>query len=204
MTIFTKIVSGYAVFTLLLIICGAVGYGVLYQMTQINEYVSGPGWETADGAMEFRINLQAQTIALHNLKDGVNEKANWELLAKAKKDGETALKQMLETNLLPADLTAELQKKVADYDRTQEQVVAALRGDRATLADADAKHALASTDTLSFLETLEEHSDGLLDRMAPVVARTKLISNAAIISVILIGLVFGAVSATLITRSITR
>ncbi len=204
MTIFAKIVSGYGVFILLLIICGAVGYGVLFQMSKINEYIAGPGWETADGAMEFRINLQAETIALHNLKDSIEEEANWKLLADAQTAAQGAMEQMLATNLLPVDLTTNLQTKVATYRETQQELIDALKVERKNVATADVKHRAAAADTLAFLEKLEEQSDGLLDRMAPVVAQTKLISNVAFISVISIGLVFGAVSATLITRSITR
>jgi methyl-accepting chemotaxis protein len=203
MKIATKVIAGYSFLAVLVVACGAVGWGVLYRMTQINEYISGPGWETADGAMEFRINLQAQAIAIHNLKAGVNVDENWKLLAAAEEEGQAAFEQMLGTGLLSSELTGPLQTMVANFRQAQDTLVAALKANSAELAEADLKYQLASAETLAYLGTVEEQSDGLLDKMAPVVASTKFYSSLALISMIVVGLVFAVGSGLLITRSIS-
>ncbi|WP_425615893.1 methyl-accepting chemotaxis protein [Anatilimnocola sp. NA78] len=203
MKIATKVISGYAFLAVLVVACGATGWAVLYRMSQINEYISGPGWATADGAMEFRINLQAQAIAIHNIKAGVNTEENWQLLATAEKDGAAALEQMLETKLLSSELTSKLEQHVNRFNQAQQQLVVALKSRAANLPAADAEFQKECADTLAYLGKLEEEADGLLDRMAPVVASTKFYSNVAIVSMIAIGLVFAIGSGILVTRSIT-
>lgn len=63
----TRVTGGYVAMTFLAIMCGAVGYYGISRLSQSLQYVTGPAWNTADGAMEASIGVQAQVMAIDQL-----------------------------------------------------------------------------------------------------------------------------------------
>ncbi|HTN74238.1 MAG TPA: methyl-accepting chemotaxis protein, partial [Pirellulaceae bacterium] len=125
MKVSRKIASGYAFQLLLLFACGAVGWSVMSRMTKIIEFITGPAWETADGCMEFTIQLQAQVLATKEIMAGVHVVENNERLTEARAAAQTAFAQMLGGKLISTELTAPLEKHVAEYNAAQRALLAA-------------------------------------------------------------------------------
>jgi methyl-accepting chemotaxis protein len=67
MKISTKIIAGFSGLTILTLACATVGfYGVSRLSNSVN-YITGPTWDTADGAMEVAIEVEAQVIAINEI-----------------------------------------------------------------------------------------------------------------------------------------
>lgn len=70
MKIANKTNIAVALFSALLLIMGVVGYWGVKNMSSILDYVVGPAWMTADGAMEGTIGIQGQLIATDQYLNG--------------------------------------------------------------------------------------------------------------------------------------
>ncbi len=54
----------------LIIICGGTGYYGANKLIESLNYITGPAWDTADGAMEGAIGIEAQMIAVNKVVAG--------------------------------------------------------------------------------------------------------------------------------------
>lgn len=76
MKLIYKIGGGYFLVALLLVVVGIAGYYGLNQLGTILDYVMGPAWDTADGAMEASIQIERQMIAAQYITQEVNQVEN--------------------------------------------------------------------------------------------------------------------------------
>ena len=70
LTIGQKLTLSFLTLVILILVTGSVGY---YGITQLNErlaYVTGPAWNTVDGAMEGTIAVQQQMNAILEIVQG--------------------------------------------------------------------------------------------------------------------------------------
>ena len=73
MKIKNKIISGFSILTLLIMICATAGYFGVHRLSESLAYVTGPAWNTADGAMEGSIGIEAQVIGVGNIVSNLGE-----------------------------------------------------------------------------------------------------------------------------------
>ncbi len=69
----SKIGAAFIVLTSLVLICGIAGYYGISKLGESLEYVTGPAWDSADGAMEASINVQSEMLVIEGLFSGANE-----------------------------------------------------------------------------------------------------------------------------------
>lgn len=103
----TKIVSGYVLVAVLFVVGAGSSYWGIGKLGSILDYVLGPAWETADGAMMASIEVEAQMLAANNIVASIDG-------AQARKDLQAAREEANE-HMRRMDAA-----KVLDQDRLQE------------------------------------------------------------------------------------
>ena len=119
MKLSTKISASYILLTILLVICGSASYYSINSLGDSIRFLTGPAWETADGAMEGSIEISAQIMANEKIIGGFGNSEQSENTRKASiAQAESALSALAATGLLQADQVQreEAQRKVFQND----------------------------------------------------------------------------------------
>ena len=67
MKISTKLGGGYLLMLLMVVACSSVGLYGINRLSGLLDFITGPAWNTADGAMEGSIGIEAEMIGVGNL-----------------------------------------------------------------------------------------------------------------------------------------
>lgn len=106
-----KIASGYLLIGLLVLACAGAGFFGLSTLSNTLEFLSGPAWNAADGAMEGTIQIEAQVIVINELVSGADNTSRdhdeaVRRLDEAREATREALDRMAATQLIkPESLT---------------------------------------------------------------------------------------------------
>ena len=98
-----QIGGGFLVLTILVFVCGGVGYYGVDRLSQSINYVTGPAWNAADGSMEGSIGVEAQIIAIDSIFSKGDEAVAMQRLENGRAMEEDALTRMIASDLLSED-----------------------------------------------------------------------------------------------------
>ena len=147
---------------LMALVCGGSGlYGVA-AMSDLLSNLTGPTWDTADGAMEGSIEIEAQLLAVQNIMDEVDIPGNQEALASAREGADEALNRMTAAQLLETAQTDKLQGYRKSYEESLSKVLTSFDQYIHTRTEFEANAHL-------FVETadeLEEVADAAVEELA--------------------------------------
>ena len=124
LTIGQKLTLSFLTLVILILVTGSAGY---YGITQLNErlaYVTGPAWDTADGAMEGTIAVQQQMNAILEIVQGKEPERYEQQIEKALIFGQQAFDRVFESELLEADVITNLKKQVSGYQDLRDPILA--------------------------------------------------------------------------------
>ncbi len=137
-------------------ICGGSG---IYGIAMIDEQaarLSGPAFQTADGAMMTQIEVEKQMLAVQGIVNDTDVSANQALLTKSREEAVANLTRSLKAELLSSNRVAEVQTQRTAYEASLSELLTA----NARLKDAR-KEFDTHADTLRDLTAnLEEVADG--------------------------------------------
>ncbi len=106
---------GYAVIGVLVLTCGAAGGAGIYYLSTLLTRLSGPAWDTADGAMMTTMSIQAQTIAATNIISNIDPEANQKRLEEQERTATAELRKVNDAGIIGAKQLAPLQQAVQKY-----------------------------------------------------------------------------------------
>ena len=156
-------VAGATLAVVVLLVSGSLKLSHDFQ--SMLTFITGPAWDSADGAMEGTIGLQQQIIALQVLQHRPNE------LAKAKsimdegiEMADSALSRMLNAGLMSSSAVSELKRRQQSFNNTRDTYMASAN-DANFSAFANEADAL-----LKFLEVMEEEGDSKVEAQFSVIA----------------------------------
>ena len=140
-----------------------VGFSASQKLGNLLEYISGPAWSAADGAMEGQIGLEAQIIALQKLY--YNEKTLAEVQA-ALDDAiameNEALGRMKASGLMGQATIQKLDQQLTNYHATRAALLSKLQS--GTVATAEYNQLNNQLDgLLAFIGEMEEEADGKVE-----------------------------------------
>lgn len=124
LTIGQKLTLSFLTLVILILVTGSAGY---YGITQLNErlaYVTGPAWDTADGAMEGTIAVQQQMNAILEIVQGKEPERYEQQIQKALIFGQQAFDRVFESELLEAGVITNLKKQVSGYQDLRDPILA--------------------------------------------------------------------------------
>lgn len=154
-----------ALFVVLVIVLAGFSYKSSRDYSAILAYVTGPAWDSADGAMEGTIGLQQQIIAINLLQDRPDEKEHaMQLLSEGKAMASEALGRMLAAGLMSSENVTELKQQQLHFEQARESLLA-------NLSDPELLKTFENTTTklLVYLEEMEEEGDSKVENQFTVI-----------------------------------
>jgi len=126
MRVGTKLGFSFAVLCSLIVLSGVTGWYGTQRLGTALDFVTGPAWETADGAMESQINLQREVLAVYALLNpGRDEAAARAELEAARAAADRALVRVQASHIIPADKLAGLASALVAYRGARDRLLAA-------------------------------------------------------------------------------
>lgn len=132
---------------------------------QMLTFITGPAWDSADGAMEGTIGLQQQIIALQLLQHNPTEQAKAKtIMDEGIEMASEALDRMLKAGLMSASAVSELKQRQQSFNASRDAYMS-------TPNDANfAAFASEADALLKFLEVMEEEGDSKVEAQFTVIA----------------------------------
>jgi len=204
----TKLGFSFAVLCSLIVLSGVTGWYGTQRLGTALDFVTGPAWETADGAMESQINLQREVLAVYALLNpGSDEAAVRAELDAARAAAERAVVRVQASRIIPADKLAGLARTLAAYHQARDGLLAAYADLTTTPArfgqlrdgfDAAANRLIAS------LTEVEAAGDSQIeDNAAPLKALQKSVVSTLFVATA-VGLLIGVLMTVLSINTLAR
>ena len=119
----SKIAAAFLTMTTLVLVCGIAGYYGVNRLSESLEYVTGPAWDSADGAMEGSIAIQAEMLVIEELFSGLVHENIHEEMKEYSDTAEAALTRMRNSGLLSNEALSKVTDLEHEYVNAAEEVV---------------------------------------------------------------------------------
>lgn len=140
-----------------------VGFSASQKLGELLEYISGPAWNAADGAMEGQIGLQAQIIVLQKLYYAESTLAEMQTtFDEAIALENEALGRMKESGLMAPATLSTLDKKLESYHATRTALINKVQADVVAVVEYNQLNNQLD-ELLAFIGTMEEEADGKVE-----------------------------------------
>ncbi|WP_312845367.1 methyl-accepting chemotaxis protein [Vibrio cholerae] len=123
MRVKTKILVTFSVVGILVTALGIWTIKTMYSSSSGLSYIVGPAWDTADGAMETSIQIEAQMLAVNRLILGEDSQRVEEILNTAIKEVDAASSRMIEAGLLSAAQTQQFLQFNSQYQQSRNALI---------------------------------------------------------------------------------
>ena len=161
MKIATKITWAFTSLCALVIATGIIGFRSNATLSDAVTFLSGPAWDTADGAMECTIEVRRQMYHTARVLMGRADADDLDAIADARTAVEAHVADMISAGLLADETVAAFETQYASYDAALEQLLEAHRALRRS-HDAFETHA---TYFVTLGEALEAIGDGAIEEL---------------------------------------
>ncbi len=164
MTIRNSVNAIAAAILLLVLFLVGTSVKISTDLTDLLTFVTGPAWDTADGAMEGTIGLQQQIIALHGMHYEPEKVAeHQQLLRQGIEMADEALGRMMAAKLIQSSSLAKLEQQKSQFQQIRSEI-AANPSDPALIQ----QFSQTSQQLLDFLSQLEEEGDSTVEKQFAV------------------------------------
>lgn len=119
----TKITAGFAFTTLIILVVGIIGSFGILRLTSDLDYVTGPAWDTADGAMETTIGLQNQMIAVEKILQGFDADQNHQVIQTAKQETAEAFDRLETANIMTGEQIQQYRAQELLFTKASQQLI---------------------------------------------------------------------------------
>ncbi len=159
MKIKMAITVGVASFLLVVVMNSYIGMQATNKLGQMLEYLGGPAWDTADGAMEGQIGIRQEIISMQQLyhADITADQADSQL-AEAGAMANEALSRMKNSGLLKAGTIKEFEQLWQQYQQNRDALYQQLKAGQQS-KDLYQSFQASVASLLEFVGTMEEEAD---------------------------------------------
>lgn len=123
MRVKTKILVTFSVVGILVTALGIWTIKTMYSSSSGLSYIVGPAWDTADGAMETTIQIEAQMLAVNRLILGEDNQRVEQILNTAITEVDTSSSRMIEAGLLSAAQTQQFSQFNSQYQQSRNALI---------------------------------------------------------------------------------
>jgi methyl-accepting chemotaxis protein len=158
----SKIGLGLVLMVGTLLLASIAGYISTSRLSSSLDYITGPAWDTADGAMEGSIGVQAQIIAVQELIGAARGGVKADVSAQLQEGSTTAdeaLARMFAARQIPQDMADKVQPAIDSFDAQRDKTVAASNAYLQAFNDLKAN----STDFIAFMSLVEDVGDAAVE-----------------------------------------
>lgn len=187
MKISTKLMAGYVLLVLMITLCSIAGLTGIHRLATLLDTIVGPAWDTADGAMEATIGIEAQMLGIERMLANGHDPEELRYAEELIRDGfameNEALNRLGKAGLVNATEIARLNRLRQAFEQDKQSLLADLASlpadgdDRATamkaLQASRADYLKSSNSLLDFVEQIEVTGDTMVESQKPVIIRTR-------------------------------
>lgn len=170
-----------------------VGLNVSQKLGGLLNYISGPAWNAADGAMEGQIGLEAQIIVLQKLyyreKTFAEVKSHFDEALAMEED---ALGRMKESGLMGNATVTKLNQLLAEFHRTRDALLGKLQAGGEAAAEYEQLNNLMDQ-LLSFIGEMEEEADGKVESETGNVAALQSAAKIKLLSAFSVSIILSVI-----------
>jgi len=170
----SKLGLAFGLMCILLVITGGTGFYAKQRFSSVIDYLTGPAWEAADGAMETQINIERQVIlVLQALSPGADRVRLLAELETATKESGVSLNRVLKSELIPAADRRQLEQHAAELTQAQRTLMQAFQDPTISpelLYQRRNEFDTATNAVLASLTSVEEIGDSQVEGQQAVIA----------------------------------
>ena len=123
----TKIISGFGLLTILMIAVGLLGLNAISKLSDNLDFITGPAWDTADGAMEGTIGIEGQMLAVQAILNGADIDQQLAVFNDNKVVADEAIGRLIAAGLMEQSQISAVNKTIENYDRDFSSLLASYR-----------------------------------------------------------------------------
>ncbi|WP_052417744.1 methyl-accepting chemotaxis protein [Cellvibrio mixtus] len=170
-----------------------VGLSTTHKLGSLLDYLSGPAWNAADGAMEGQIGLQAQIIALqkmyHREKNFAEIQTQFDAAVAMENQ---ALERMKNTGLMGDAIVARLDQLLNQFHQTRDVLLEKLKTGNEAAAEYQQLNSLMDQ-LLAFIGEMEEDADGKVEGETGNVAHVQSLAKIELLGALSVSVVLAIV-----------
>ena len=122
-TIRLKVISGFTLSTIIILLVGFIGFSGISKLSDDLSFIVGPAWDSADGAMEATIGLEAQMLAVEKIFQGYHYDKGLESIKQAEQSTDEAIDRLKNAELMDAAEIESFTSKKAQYKKLLDEVL---------------------------------------------------------------------------------
>lgn len=161
MRVKTRILVTFGIVGTIVAALGLWAVKTMYSSSAALSYIVGPAWDTADGAMETSIKIEAQMLAVKRLILGADSQAVEATLRSAIEDVNDASSRMIQAGLLSSAQSQQFSQFNTQYQQSRDELISSYKAYTATKKAYDQ----ATTILVDFGEKLEALGDMAVEEL---------------------------------------
>lgn len=161
MRVKTRILVTFGIVGTIVAALGLWAVKTMYSSSAALSYIVGPAWDTADGAMETSIKIEAQMLAVKRLILGADSQTVEATLRSAIEDVNDASSRMIQAGLLSSAQSQQFSQFNTQYQQSRDELISSYKAYTATKKAYDQ----ATTILVEFGEKLEALGDMAVEEL---------------------------------------
>lgn len=157
----TKIVTGLAILATTLLAVGLIGVQGISRLGDDLQYIVGPAWSTADGAMETTIQIEAQMILVDRILDSRDGTQYLAAVNEARTAAREALERVANAGIIPEQQVRPVTELYQRYGAAREKLLA----DHQTFTSVRQKYEANTEKFVRLGRLVEEIGDGAVEEI---------------------------------------
>jgi len=123
LTIKAKIITGFTLAILLILVVGSIGFIGITKLSENLSFIVGPAWDTADGAMEGTIGLEAEMLAVERILQGYHLDKGMQELKEGKATADESIERLISAGLMARDEIENVKRVKQQYETLLEALL---------------------------------------------------------------------------------
>lgn len=161
MRVKTRILLTFGLVGIIVAALGLWAVKTMYSSSASLNYIVGPAWNTADGAMETSIKIEAQMLAVSRLILGGDRQEVETTLKGAIEDVDNASSRMIQAGLLSAEQSRQFSQFNAQYQKARDELISSYE----TYIQSKTTYDKSTIELVDFGEKLEALGDTAVEEL---------------------------------------
>ncbi|QEO45614.1 methyl-accepting chemotaxis protein [Vibrio tarriae] len=161
MRVRTRILLTFGLVGMIVAALGLWAVKTMYSSSSSLNYIVGPAWDTADGAMETSIKIEAQMLAVSRLILGGDKQEVESTLKAAIEDVDNASSRMIQAGLLSTEQARQFTQFNTQYQKARDELISSYE----TYTQSKITYDKSTTALVNFGEKLEALGDAAVEEL---------------------------------------
>lgn len=156
-----KIIAGFLLLTALLVAVGFTGVAGIQRLSTNLTFITGPAWDTADGAMEGTIGIQAQMLAVESILSDGDVEENLARFDAASAVADEAIARLISAGIMDQSEINSVNTEIASFKEASNNLLDSYQ----TFTVSKTAFQKLSEEFVELGEAMEEIGDGAVEEI---------------------------------------